>query len=84
MTLWACGPTAAFANGKQQSNAMPSQNLPSGCHCCPTRQTSTCLKGWFSHRSSKHQSFPKRTKTFPMARNQSYMGNFYIGLVCGC
>ena len=29
-TSWASGPTVAFAIGKQQSNAMPSQNLPSG------------------------------------------------------
>ena len=69
---------------KQQPNAMPSPNLLSGCHHCPTHQTSTCLKGCFSPHSSKQQSFPKPTKTFPMAKNQSYMGNFYIGLVCGC
>ena len=35
----------------------------------------------FSRHSSKQQSFCKPTKTFPMARNQSYMGNFYVGLV---
>ena len=38
----------------------------------------------FPPHSSKKQSFPKPTKTFPMAKNQSYMENFYIGLVCGC
>ena len=81
MGLWTI---VAFANGKQQSNAMPSQNLPSGCHRCPTLRTSTCSKGGFSPPSSKQQSFPKPTKTFPIARNPSYMGNFYVGLVCGC
>ena len=78
MTSCACEPTAAFANGKEQSNAMPSQNLPSGHHCCPTHRTSTCLKGCFSRHSSKQQSFHKPTKPFPMVRNQSYMGNLYI------
>ena len=84
MTSWACGPTVAFANGKQQSNAMSSQNLTSGRRRCPTCRTSTCLKGCFSHCLSKQQSFPKPTKTFPMVRKQYYMGNVYVGLVCGC
>ena len=35
-TSWACGPTAAFASRKQQSNTMPSQNLLSGLCYCPT------------------------------------------------
>ena len=84
-TSWACGPTAAFASRKQQSNAMPSQNLLSGHHHCPTHGTSTyCSKGCFSPHSSKQQTFPKPTQTFPMVKNQSYMGNFYVGLVCGC
>ena len=69
MGLWT---HSGISSGKQQSNAMPSQNLPSGCRHCPTHQTSTCSKGCFSHPLSKQQSFPKPTKTFPMARNQSY------------
>ena len=42
------------------------------------------FEGYFSHHLSKQQSFPKPTKTFPMVRHPSYMGNFYVGLVCGC
>ena len=61
----ACGPTAAFANGMQQSNGMSSQNLPSGHHRCPTCRTSTCLKGCFSHCLSKQQSSPNQPKPSP-------------------
>ena len=36
---WAHAATAAFANGNEGSNAMPTQNLPSGLHPCLTHPT---------------------------------------------
>ena len=42
------------------------------------------FEGLFFSLFIKTTILPQTNQNFPMVKNQSYTGNFYVGLVCGC